>query len=123
MNAAMLKRKDLTPASEILAEQIRTYLLLIIRPRMFDDDIENEDIWYTSPTFMMCFLPVSHTEANRLRWQTNCGRASLVIRAGELANPNRPNEYESCSVPAGAKGRSCLSATSTTTSSATRREP
>src|ERR1035438_3054528 len=32
-------------------------------------------------------------------------RTSFVFRAGELANPAKPNEYESCLVPAGPKAR------------------
>jgi len=71
----------------------------------FDEVIKPEDIGYTHPVFLQCFLPTRHSANNRQRWQTNCGRASLVIRAGELANPAKPNEYETCLVPAGPKAR------------------
>jgi hypothetical protein len=46
---------------------------------------------------------------NRERWQTDCGRMSLVIRAGELANPDKPHEFKKCSTPAGPKGRFIIS--------------
>ena len=77
----------------------------ILPASIFAEVIRPEDIGYTHPVFLQCFLPTRHTEKNRLRWQTNCGLASLVIRAGELANPARRNEYEVCAVPAGPKAR------------------
>jgi hypothetical protein len=77
----------------------------VIPPTLFDEVIKPEDVGYTHPIFLQCFLPTRHSEKNRQRWQTNCGRASLVIRAGELANPETPNEYEACVVPAGPKAR------------------
>ena len=87
----------LVPLGAILPE--------ILPAGLFDEVIRKEDIGYTHPVFLQCFLPTRHTARNRQRWQTNCGRASLVIRAGELANPMKPNEYESCIVPAGPKAR------------------
>jgi len=72
---------------------------------LFDEVIKPEDIGYTHPVFLQCFLPTRHSARNKQRWQTNCGRASLVIRAGELANPDKPNEYETCLIPAGPKAR------------------
>jgi hypothetical protein len=72
---------------------------------MFEQVVKPEDVGYTHPVFLQCFLPTRHCKKNQQRWQTNCGRASLVIRAGELANPAKPNEYESCCVPAGPKAR------------------
>ena len=77
----------------------------ILPSGLFDEVIKPEDIGYTHPVFLQCFLPTRHSERNRQRWQTNCGRASLVIRAGELANPDKPNEYETCLIPAGPKAR------------------
>jgi len=44
-------------------------------------------------------------ENHRRRWQTDCGRASLVIRAGELAHPDKPNDLETCAVSAEPKAR------------------
>jgi hypothetical protein len=77
----------------------------ILPSRLFDEVVRPEDVGYTHPVFLQCFLPTRHSEKNRQRWQTDCGRASLVIRAGELANPDKPNVFETCIVPAGPKAR------------------
>ncbi len=74
-------------------------------PVGFDDVIRPDDIGYTHPVFLQCFLPTRHTAKNRQRWQTDCGRASLVIRAGELVDPARINRFKTCAVPAGPKAR------------------
>ena len=71
----------------------------------FADAIRPEDVGYTHPVLMQCFLPVRHTKTNADRHQTNCGRASLVIRAGELVKPDAPNTFKQCLVPAGPKAR------------------
>src|ERR1035438_3919620 len=89
--------KGLVRAGELLPENLPAGL--------FEQVIKPEDVGYTHPVFLQCFLPTRHSKKNQLRWQTNCGRASLVIRAGELANPAKPNEYETCIVPAGPKAR------------------
>jgi hypothetical protein len=77
----------------------------VLPASLFDEVIRPEDIGYTHPVFLQCFLPTRHSARNRQRWQTNCGRASLVIRAGELTYPDRPHEFEICLVPAGPKAR------------------
>lgn len=71
----------------------------------FDEVIRSEDIGYTHPVFMQCFMPMRHTPKNKQRWQVNCGRASLVIRAGELIKPGEPNTFQPREVPAGPKAR------------------
>jgi hypothetical protein len=95
----MAKRGEsgLVRAGEVLPE--------VLPSGLFDDVIKPEDVGYTHPVFLQCFLPTRHSVKNRQRWQTDCGRASLVIRAGELANPDKPNQYETCLVPAGPKAR------------------
>jgi len=77
----------------------------LARPVALDEAIRPEDLGYTHPVFLQCFLPTRHSAKNKQRWQTNCGRASLVIRAGELANPAKQNEFKQCTVPAGPKAR------------------
>ena len=74
-------------------------------PGSFDDVIRPEDVGYTHPVLLQCFLPVRHSKLSIQRWQTDCGRASLVIRAGELVKPNSPNTFKQCTVPAGPKAR------------------
>src|SRR5262245_28221196 len=89
----VLEKRDLVRAGEILPEALPASL--------FDEIIRPDDIGYTHPVFLQCFLPTRHTDKNRDRWQTNCGRVSLVIRAGELANPHKQNDFKKCVVPAG----------------------
>lgn len=72
---------------------------------LFGEEVQREDIGYTHPVFLQCFLPTRHTAKNKQRWQTDCGRASLVIRAGELVKPNQVNTFETRVVPAGPKAR------------------
>lgn len=85
------------------------FLPQVLPPDLFDGVIDPKDIGYTHPVFVQCFLPTRHTDKNRERWQTDCGRMSLVIRAGELANPDKPHEFKKCSVPAGPKARFIVS--------------
>lgn len=67
--------------------------------------IRPEDLAYTHSVFVQCFMPVRHNQKNRQRWQTDCGNASLVIRAGELVKPDSPRTFKECLVPAGPKAR------------------
>jgi hypothetical protein len=96
-STSVKNRAGLIRAAEILPD--------ILPSGLFDEVIDPKDIGYTHPVFVQCFLPTRHTARNRQRWQTNCGRASLVIRAGELADPAKPNEFKTCVVPAGPKAR------------------
>jgi hypothetical protein len=79
----------------------------VITPEMMveNDIIRPEDLAYTHSVFVQCFMPVRHNEKNRGRWQTDCGNASLVIRAGELVKPDSPGKFKECAVPAGPKAR------------------
>lgn len=67
--------------------------------------IRPEDIAYVHSIFMQCFLPLRHSAKNAHFWQTNCGNASLLIAAGRLINPARPNQFLICKTPAGPKAR------------------
>ena len=92
---------DLTSAAAILP-----HIPQINVVKMLDDEvIRPEDIGYTHPVFLQCFLPLRHRADNKERWQTDCGRASLVIRAGELVDPQKLNDFKRCTVPAGPKAR------------------
>jgi hypothetical protein len=77
----------------------------ILPPNLFAEAIRPEDIGYTHPIFVQCFMPIRHNEANRQQWQTDCGRASLMIRAGVLIKPGNFNTFKNCAVPAGPKAR------------------
>lgn len=91
------QRNGLIRAAELLPQ--------VLPAGLFDEVIDPKDVGYTHPVFVQCFLPTRHTAKNKQRWQTDCGRASLVIRAGELANPAKPNDFKPCIVPAGPKAR------------------
>lgn len=74
-------------------------------PGFFEHAIHPEDIGYTHPIFIQCFMPVRHNPNNEQRWQVDNGRASLVIRAGELVKPGEIGIFKKCTVPAGSKAR------------------
>jgi len=58
-----------------------------------DEVIRPDDIAYVHSIFLQCFLPLRHTENNKKRWQVNNGNLSLLVKAGDLAKPNHPNEF------------------------------
>lgn len=74
-------------------------------PGLFELGIAKRDIVYTHPLFMQCFLPVRHNARNDQSWKMENGKASVLIRAGVLLDPDQPGVFKQCSVPAGPKGR------------------
>jgi hypothetical protein len=72
---------------------------------LFDEVVKPEDVGYMHPVFLQCFMPLRHMPDNKYEWQTDCGRASLVITAGKLVHPNKPNTFTKMDVPAGPKAR------------------
>ena len=96
----MLQDKGPRRVGDILTASIPSFQNIldteIIRP---------EDLVYTHSVFLQCFMPLRHNAKNKLRWQADCGKASLVMRAGELVKPNSPNTFKECAVPAGPKAR------------------
>ena len=62
---------------------------------LFIDVIRPDDIGYTHPVLVQCFLPVRHNKDNAQWWQTNCGRASIAIQAGRLVDPKKSNTFYS----------------------------
>src|SRR5579884_3651850 len=91
------QQKGLVRAADILTQIIPTSL--------FDEIIRPEDVGYTHPVFLQCFMPTRHSEHNKQLWQVNCGRASLLFRAGILVKPGEPGTFKNCMVPAGPKAR------------------
>ena len=77
----------------------------ILHPSLFDEVVRPEDVGYTHPVFLQCFMPLRHRPDNKDDWQTDCGRASLVISAGKLVDPKKPNTFVKMTVPAGPKAR------------------
>ncbi len=90
-------RSGLVRAGELLPE--------VLPAGLFDEVIRPEDVGYMHPVFVQCFMPLRHKPDNKDNWQTDCGRASLVIRSGILADPKKPNTFVKCTVPAGPKAR------------------
>ena len=97
--------KPLSSASTTGLVRAGDLLPAMLPPELFDPIINPNDIGYTHPVFVQCFLPTRHSARNQLRWQVDCGRVSLVIRAGELAKPKELNKFEKQQVPAGPKAR------------------
>lgn len=95
--------KDTGPGQGLT--RVADLLPKILPSGLFDEVIRPEDVGYTHPIFLQCFMPVRHNAQNSQRWQTDCGRASLVIRAGELVKPGTMNTFKKCVVPAGPKAR------------------
>jgi hypothetical protein len=77
----------------------------LLVPFVDSELIRPEDLVYVHTVFLQCFLPLRHSPKNRLRWQADHGKASVVFKAGELMKPGSPNEFKQCEVPAGPKGR------------------
>ena len=90
-------QRGLIRAGELLPE--------VLPASLFDEVIRPEDVGYTHPVFLQCFMPLRHRPDNKDDWQTDCGRASLVITAGKLVDPNKPNTFVKMTVPAGPKAR------------------
>lgn len=54
---------------------------------------------------VQCFLPQLRPKPGVTTHRLDHGRASLLIKAGELAHPEKQNVFKSCVVPWGAKAR------------------
>jgi hypothetical protein len=92
-----MTKRGLVRAGELLPE--------VLPAGLFDEVIRPEDVGYMHPVFLQCFMPLRHKPDNKQEWQTDCGRASLVITAGKLVHPQKPNTFQKMSVPAGPKAR------------------
>ena len=89
--------KGLTKIDALLPE--------VLPAGLFDEVIRPEDVGYTHPVLLQCFMPLRHKPDNKDHWQTDCGRASLVFRSGILIDPKKPKSFKKCLVPAGPKAR------------------
>ena len=70
------------------------------------DAIMDRDIGYTHAVMVQCFLP--QRPIPEREYESAHGRASLVIEAGQIADPNQPRRWIKCDVPSGAKPRLIL---------------
>ncbi len=67
--------------------------------------LTKDDITYTHPIFMQCFLPHRSLPGGTDFYQIHHGKASLAISAGRLVNPSKPHTFEKQEIPAGPKAR------------------
>ena len=74
-------------------------------PDDVQDALFGREIGYHHGIMMQCFLPQKRLPKNQTRYQTTHGRSSLVVRAGELADPEAEHRFIACAVPFGAKAR------------------
>ena len=70
------------------------------------DALAPQEVGYMHAVLMQCFLPHRPTDARR--HETSHGNASLVVHAGELANPRIRRGWIECQIPAGVKPRLIL---------------
>ena len=63
------------------------------------------DIGYHHSVMVQCFLPQARPKDGVTSHQLRHGRASLLIEAGKIADPDREHEFKLCQVPWGAHSR------------------
>jgi hypothetical protein len=63
-----------------------------------------DDIAFTHSVFAQCFLPLRKLRNDAKRYEVRHGNASLLIKAGDLINPET-KEYEEQDIPCGAAAR------------------
>ena len=105
---SLIKRKDSSMVTQAVENRAMARFPSYVRQEMVDaacnvseesvaavvepDDgqqaLVDRDVGYAHAVMMQCFLPqrpIAHRE-----YETSHGRASLLIEAGQIANPNRP---------------------------------
>src|SRR5215475_14259933 len=70
--------------------------------------IRSGDVVFQHAVFLQCFLPIRSLNAGTHRYQVNHGNASLIIRSGELINPQNRYQTEEREIPSGPKARLLL---------------
>ena len=123
---ALVKRKDGTRVSQATENHVMRRFPSHLRQELVeaadaasvpkrtvkagDGDVEEavigRDIGYAHAVMLQCFLP-QHPIADR-DYETAHGRASLVVEAGRLADPDQPLHWIRCDVPTGSKPRLIL---------------
>ena len=96
--------------SHVRQELVDTAAARSVLPSTPVDEVQDalvpQDVGYMHAALMQCFLPHRPTDARR--YETSHGNASLVVHAGELANPNIRRGWIECRIPSGAKPRLIL---------------
>lgn len=83
------------------------------RPEPDPDEVQSaivgrKDIGYYPAVMVQCFLPQHPLPKGQTTYQSDHGKASLLVRSGLLANPEKPNVFKECVVPFGPKPRLIL---------------
>ena len=63
------------------------------------------DIGYCHGIMMQCFLPQKALPEGRRNWQVSHGRASMLVEAGRVIEPEVEHSFRHCDVPSGSKAR------------------
>ena len=66
---------------------------------------DKPDVGYNHSVMMQCFLPQKRLPDDQRDYQVSHGRASLLIEAGRLANPEKMHEFIQCGLPFGSRAR------------------
>ena len=77
-------------------------------PEEVQQSLFGRDIGYYHGIMMQCFLPQKPLAEGKTRYVTSHGRASMVVQAGILADPDKQNTFMECAVPSGSKARLIL---------------
>jgi hypothetical protein len=98
-------RQSLAPTS--IEQAVRKVLPEDEQPALFLYSNDPADIVpvFNHSIFLQCFLPPRSLPRGADRYQADHGRASLLLKAGELLDPTTPRRFEQRQVPAGAKAR------------------
>ena len=66
---------------------------------------DKTNIGYHHGVMMQCFLPQKALPFDLREYEVHHGRATMVIEAGRLANPEKENEMMRCGLPYGSRAR------------------
>ncbi|GIT93352.1 hypothetical protein JANAI62_37860 [Jannaschia pagri] len=118
---ALIKRKDMRFITDTMEDQARARLgggahslveraadlTLTARPVPQDtqDALLGRDIGYYHGVMMQCFLPQKEMPLDHRDWKVHHGNASLVVRAGLIADRDNKGQFVDCALPSGAKAR------------------
>jgi len=74
-------------------------------PEEVQSALFGRDIGYHHGVMMQCFLPQKALADDQREWQVSHGRASMLVEAGRVVDPERDNTFRKCAVPSGSKAR------------------
>ena len=118
---ALVKKKDLRFVTDVMEDKARVRLsgsahelvemaadmTLTARPvpQETQDALLGRDIGYYHGVMMQCFLPQKEMPLDQRDWKVHHGNASLVVRAGLIADRDNKGQFIDCALPSGAKAR------------------